>query len=467
MAIWLPPTSKISQAVSGDKSKKHRPQTHGWKLNGNHPIAKSLASCIFFDDLHEYSGTKRPQGGIQVIRDYAHTSHNSTVDITTISTIQSPVAEGAGWQDATAGRVVVPKKEVSSIGTVLTIGRLAKATGYNREVGVYNQTDSKYRHVYQNSASSFRLLNSGYVGGPTNVTINDRTGLTYIRGLAFSGVANTITSFHLDRTQSVFDDQTWDTDNTVEYFSYGVSDAAGTERSPADDIICFLAWDRKLSNSEIAGILNSFQDLRIPANDDYVYISRADLAGLADALLADDVESASTVNTPTLTQVHTLTVTDVEAATTVSSPTVAESNNILTATSVESASTVSTNTLTQVHALATNDVESASTVSTPTCTSVAGHDTLLADDVEAASTVSTPTLLQVHVLTANGVESVTEVSVSNLGQVHLLAANDVEANSTVSSPAMDRQGIANTLIEYRREDTSINYRKSQITILYG
>ena len=195
-----------------------------------------------------------------------------------------------------------------------------------------------------------------------------------------------------------------------------------------------------------------------PAAPQYFPLGAANDAGGTDALTATSVESASTVSSNTLTQVHSLTATSVESASTVSSPTLAEGSHVLTATSVESASTVSTNTLTQEHALTATSVESASTVSTPTLTSVAGTDVLTAVSVESASTVNTPTLGQTHVFTATSVETTTEVTTSSLTQVHILAANDVEAASTLSAVAIDRAELTSSEVATRFVSNANYYR---------
>jgi len=105
-----------------------------------------------------------------------------------------------------------------------------------------------------------------------------------------------------------------------------------------------------------------------------------------DGLLANDVESASEVSSPSLGQVHALNATD-----------------------VQSTSSVTTAALGQIHVLAANDIESASEVSEPALEEITEH-ALLANDVESASQVSVPALGQVHVLLANDVQSASEVS---------------------------------------------------------
>lgn len=184
-------------------------------------------------------------------------------------------------------------------------------------------------------------------------------------------------------------------------------------------------------------------------------------ATTVDDLHANDIESASSVSVPALTQVHALLANDVESVSSVSAP---ATKVPLAANDIESASSVSVPVLVQVVALAANDVESASSVSVPavaqvhnlvadfaTSASEVSASTLVqvhilnANDVESASTLSIPTLVEVpegvNALAANDVESASSVSVPALGQVHVLLADDVESASSVSIPTLVEQGV--------------------------
>ena len=89
-----------------------------------------------------------------------------------------------------------------------------------------------------------------------------------------------------------------------------------------------------------------------------------------DALLANDVESASELTTPALGQEHTLLADD-----------------------IQSTSEVSTPALGQTHTLLAVSVESGSEVNAPSLADIpAGVNALFADDVESPSQVSVPTL---------------------------------------------------------------------------
>lgn len=163
--------------------------------------------------------------------------------------------------------------------------------------------------------------------------------------------------------------------------------------------------------------------------------------GTTDALLADNVESASEVSSPAIGQVHALTATDVESSSEVSSPALGQVHALL-ADNVESASEVSVPALADfagVDNLLADNVESASELSVPVIGQV---HVLLADNVESASEVSTPALVEVvdgvDALLADNVESASEVSSPTLGQVHALTAVSVESASEVSSPTIDR-----------------------------
>ena len=159
-------------------------------------------------------------------------------------------------------------------------------------------------------------------------------------------------------------------------------------------------------------------------------------AGGTDVLLANDVESASEVTTPSIGQEHSLAANDVSATSEVSTPAVGQ-EHALAADDVESASEVSAPALGQEHALAANDVESASEVTAP---ALGQEHTLTADDVESASEVTAPAIGQVHALTAVNVEAASEVSAPAIGQEHNLAADDVESASQVTAPALGTDG---------------------------
>jgi len=154
-----------------------------------------------------------------------------------------------------------------------------------------------------------------------------------------------------------------------------------------------------------------------------------------DALLADDVESASEVTSPAIGQEHALTSTDVESASEVTSPSLAETQALL-AEDVESASEVSAPALAERHNLAAVDVESASEVTTP---AVGQKHALTAGDVESASEVTSPAISTdgTDGLLAEDVESASQVSVPVIGQAHALLAGDVQSLSEVSVPALN------------------------------
>lgn len=134
-----------------------------------------------------------------------------------------------------------------------------------------------------------------------------------------------------------------------------------------------------------------------------------------DALLADDVESASEVTTPVLGQTHVLNATDAQSLSQVDSPAVG-----------------------QEHDLLADDVESASELSSPVLAELSG-DNLLADDVESTSEVTTPAIGQAHIFDATDAESLSEVTSPAIGQEHDLLADDTESTSEVSTPAVGQE----------------------------
>ncbi len=157
--------------------------------------------------------------------------------------------------------------------------------------------------------------------------------------------------------------------------------------------------------------------------------------GQEHALLADDVESASEVTNPAVGQEHALLATDIESASEVTNPALAESN-VLLAEDVESASEVTAPSIGQEHALNAADVESASEVENP---SLGQEHALLANDVESASEVTNPTLSESHILLAEDVESASEVGNPTIGQEHAILAEDVESASEVGNPAVGQE----------------------------
>ena len=155
-------------------------------------------------------------------------------------------------------------------------------------------------------------------------------------------------------------------------------------------------------------------------------------AGGSDDLLADDVESASEVTSPSIGQTHALTSTDVESASEVSVPAIGKAH-ALNAFDIKSATEVSAPALAETHALTADSVESGSEVSSP---AIGQAHALLSDDPESATEVSTPAVGQVHGLGADSVESGSEVSLPSLSESHILAALDVESSTEVNLPAL-------------------------------
>lgn len=374
---------------------------------------QGLGSAIGHDILEDYTG-------------YDNYGHHYGFTATKISANVSTLSGGCD----TFSCVVVFKSVTSSAATdiVSTAGALNRLKIYRasaaKDIAVSITSDNTLSYSYQTTGSNFVVDGDVVVVG---VTYDGSNVYTIIRNLT-TGAYETDTAAASGTLSSTVNGPAFgdSTDNRVYSFTYDRNNA----------------WPDVVLEQVV---LHNEYLLFKPQAPQYIPIgAAANDAGGTDALTATSVESASTVSSNTLTQVHSLTATSVESASTVSSPTLAEGSHVLTATSVESASTVSTNTLTQEHALTATSVESASTVSTPTLTSVAGTDVLTAVSVESASTVSTPTLGQTHVFTATSVETTTEVTTSSLTQVHILAANDVEAASTLSAVAIDRAELTSS-----------------------
>lgn len=113
---------------------------------------------------------------------------------------------------------------------------------------------------------------------------------------------------------------------------------------------------------------------------------------------------------------------------------VSGTTNDLLADNLQSTSSVSTPTLGQTHVLLANDLQSTSSVSTPTVGQV---HVLLADNLQSASSLSTPSISQTYVLLADNLQSVSTLSTpSTGGTLNALLANDLQSVSTLSIPVL-------------------------------
>lgn len=198
------------------------------------------------------------------------------------------------------------------------------------------------------------------------------------------------------------------------------------------DLVVGYFWE--LAQTSVTSLAPSGVTLTAGERWATLVVGLPEASGSSHSLLADDVESASEVGSPSITQDHDLNATDVESSSEVSSPALTQVHG-LTADDVESASEVSAPSLSESHSLTADDVESASEVSAP---SIGQVHAITADDVESASEVGAPAITQAHAFTADDVESASEVSapVLTVGADHNLLADDVESASEVSSPSL-------------------------------
>jgi hypothetical protein len=148
------------------------------------------------------------------------------------------------------------------------------------------------------------------------------------------------------------------------------------------------AWERTLSPDEA---------LALTANPWQLYQPQRKLfpvdiiSGTTNDLLADNLQSTSSVSTPTLGQTHVLLADDLQSTSSVSTPTVGQVH-VLLADNLQSASSVSTPSVGVIRNLLADNLESVSTVSTPTV--VITLNALLANDLQSVSTLSIPVLRQ-------------------------------------------------------------------------
>lgn len=198
-----------------------------------------------------------------------------------------------------------------------------------------------------------------------------------------------------------------------------------------------------------------------------------------------DAESTTSVSSPSLAQVHSLSATSVESASSTSAPSLSEAHQ-LSATDVESASSITSPAITQAHSLTANDTESTSSTDSPALAqnhSLTGTDTqatsevsapslssgvdhaLSAVSVESASSVTTPTLSQSHSLQSLNVSSVTDLSTPTLQQVHDLTGQPIESSTSVSAPNLVDGGVSVEYLTYNGVTISLELSLSGVNLL--
>lgn len=191
----------------------------------------------------------------------------------------------------------------------------------------------------------------------------------------------------------------------------------------------------------------------IEANSEVSSPNLVNVAG-TDDLLANDIQSNSEVSAPQIGQEHSLAANNVESDSDVSSTAIGQEHS-LTAVSVEANSQVESISIGQSHILLVDNVESSSEVSTPTLTETFGTDVLTAVSIESASETTEPAIGQIHLLLSVSVSSNSEVTTSTIGQIHNLLPNNVQSNSEVSSPTLVEVGpIADNLLAVSVEAAS-------------
>ena len=171
---------------------------------------------------------------------------------------------------------------------------------------------------------------------------------------------------------------------------YGGSGAGfGATQGSAFDLSLVIWWSRALTNAEILSIHEyPWQVFKSPKR---IFVPEV-VSGTTNDLLADNLQSTSSVSTPTLGQTHGLLANDLQSTSSVSTPTVGQVH-VLLADNLQSASSLSTPSVSQTNALLADNLQSLSTVSTPTIVSL-GTSALLANDLQSVSTLSIPVLRQ-------------------------------------------------------------------------
>lgn len=221
------------------------------------------------------------------------------------------------------------------------------------------------------------------------------------------------------------------------------------------DVYIAAAWGRALSDADVERLRQDpYQILKPATAQIYNFPSVADTE---DDLLADNLQSVSSVSTPDVGQDHAILADDLQSLSQLSTPTVTTGDNLLAddlqstsevgtvtigqehvalADDLQSLSQLSTPTVGQEHVLLADDLQSLSQLSTPTATEVIGTDILLADDLESISEVGTPTIGQEHVVLADDLESISSLSTPTVGQEHALLSDSLQSLSQLSTPAV-------------------------------
>ena len=161
-----------------------------------------------------------------------------------------------------------------------------------------------------------------------------------------------------------------------------------------------------------------------------------------DDLLANNVESTTTLSVPDVGQEHTLTADDVQSVSSVSVPSLGIIHNLIAdnTLTLEELAVLHPNLDTVPYSLdsnmwvATEGIYSTTELTKPTLAEVSSEDTLLAENVQSVTGVSIPDVGQEHALTVNDVVSTTELTSPSLGQEHALLADDVVSTTQVSVP---------------------------------
>lgn len=168
----------------------------------------------------------------------------------------------------------------------------------------------------------------------------------------------------------------------------GTGSGFGATQGSAFDLSLAIWWSRALTDAEILSIHEyPWQVFKSPKR---IFVPEV-VSGTTNDLLADNLQSTSSVSTPTLGQTHVLLADDLQSTSSVSTPTVGQSH-VLLADNLQSASSVSTPSISQTHVLLADNLQSVSTLSTP---SLGGTlNALLANDLQSVSTLSIPVLRQ-------------------------------------------------------------------------
>ena len=305
--------------------------------------------------------------------------------------------DAGGWVNARSNWTVFVVGVPRSLAANSAISIIAESPGGTRDRGIQFNTSGKVIATVQDSTVK-NLIGSTTIVVNTPFSAASRASTTaldvFVNGVV-DATPTTITNNGLNNYVSP--------EVIVGYG--GVGSGFSALQGSAFDASLVIWWSRALTDAEIFSLhQNPWQVFKSPRR----LIVPESISVTTNDLLADNLQSTSSVSTPTLGQTHGLLANDLQSTSSVSTPTVGQVH-VLLADNLQSASSLSTPSISQSNALIANSLQSVSTVSTPTVGSL-GVSALLANDLQSISVISTPSLLQRKPINYAASASITSLS---------------------------------------------------------